>query len=185
MSAPVPWAAPTVSSTEPVSTADFHVRAARPEDIPGIARVLDAYAERGLLLPRSNEELRDTIADFAVCEHDGLIVGTGAVHRYTAELGEIRSVAVREGCQRHGLGGRLVGWVEAHAHTLGLRRVFALTYRVRFFERLGYSRVPRATLPEKVWGDCARCPKAEFCDEVAVEKPLAPVSHEDTAGSLL
>ena len=162
----------------PSATESFVIRAAALGDVPAIAQLLRGYAERGLLLPRSETELQQAYGEFAVCEHDGVIVGAGAVHPYTPELGEIRSVAVRAGCQRHGLGGRLVAWGEARAQSVGLARVFALTYRVRFFERLGYRRMPRARLPEKVWGDCVRCPKAQFCDEIAVVKTLAPSAGE-------
>lgn len=150
----------------------FVIRDAARADVPGIARLLHDFAERGLLLPRTEAELYDAYTEFGVCEHDGALVGTGALHPYPPAFGEIRSLAVREGCQRHGLGARLAQWGEARAHDLGLPRVFVLTYRVRFFQRLGYRRLPRAHLPDKVWGDCFRCPKAEFCDEIALAKAL-------------
>lgn len=146
----------------------FVVRPAVAADVPAMAAMLQAYGARELLLPRTEAELHPVLNEFAVCEHDGVVVGMGALHVYTPELGELRSIAVREGCQRHGLGGQLVHWQLARARECGLARVFALTYRVRFFERLGFRRMPRASLPEKVWGDCFRCPKAEHCDEVAV-----------------
>lgn len=152
---------------------EFVIREAALADAPAIAHMLQEYAARGLLLPRTAAEVAADITEFAVCEHDGGVVGVGALHVYTPQLGEIRSVAVRVGCQRHGLGGRLVEWVEGRAAAVGLQRVFALTYRVRFFERLGFQRIPRARLPEKVWGDCFRCPKAAFCDEVALAKYVA------------
>jgi amino-acid N-acetyltransferase len=50
--------------------------------------------------------------------------------------------------------------------------VFALTLEPKFFEKLGFSTVERGDLPMKVWSDCARCPKQQECDEVAVAKTL-------------
>ncbi len=161
------------------------IRDATPADAAPIAHLLQEYADRGLLLPRTEAELQQEYVDFGVCERNGIVIGVGALHGYTPALGEIRSVAVRAGCQRHGLGGRLVAWGEARAATRGLQRVFALTYRVRFFERLGYHRLPRARLPEKVWGDCFRCPKAEFCDEVAMAKTLVAQDGGRAPGIML
>ena len=54
-------------------------------------------------------------------------------------------------------------------------KVFALTLEPDFFEKLGFEKVQKATLPMKVWSDCAKCPKQENCDEIAVVKD---VSHE-------
>ena len=54
------------------------------------------------------------------------------------------------------------------ARALGIRRLFTLTYEPAFFGRQGFARVDRATLPEKVWGACLTCPKADACDEIAM-----------------
>ena len=160
---------------------EFVVRAAAPADVPEMARILCAYADRGLLLPRTEADLHEALPDFGVCVRGETVVGLAALHRYTEVLAEIRSVAVREGCQRHGLGGRLVEWGVSRAAEVGMTRMFALTYRVRFFERLGFARIPRASLPEKVWGDCFRCPKAQFCDEIALARAVrSPVNASGT-----
>ena len=46
----------------------------------------------------------------------------------------------------------------SEAVTLGLYRVFTLTYRQSFFERLGFVEVEKEKLPHKVWADCVNCP---------------------------
>ena len=51
---------------------------------------------------------------------------------------------------------------------LGVSRVFALTLEPEFFTRMGFGLVDRSTLPMKVWRDCARCPKQQHCDEIAM-----------------
>ena len=33
--------------------------------------------------------------------------------------------------------------------------------------------VEKADLPMKVWSDCARCPKQQECDEIAVAKAVS------------
>jgi amino-acid N-acetyltransferase len=54
------------------------------------------------------------------------------------------------------------------AVTLGIFRVFTLTYRPAFFERLGFAPVDKEQLPQKVWADCINCPKFPECDENAL-----------------
>jgi amino-acid N-acetyltransferase len=64
-----------------------------------------------------------------------------------------------------------VSLVEAclkEARSLGLRKVFALTYAEGFFLRIGFRVVEKSTLPHKVWGDCLKCPKFPECDETAM-----------------
>lgn len=67
----------------------------------------------------------------------------------------------------------LVAAAIEQARQLGLSRVFALTLDPNFFERLGFERVEKDALPMKVWKDCARCPKQQHCDEVAVIKTVS------------
>ena len=47
------------------------------------------------------------------------------------------------------------------ARRIGATRLFALTYEEAFFRALGFARIDRETLPEKVWRECITCPKAE------------------------
>ena len=60
------------------------------------------------------------------------------------------------------------------ARELGLKTVFALTYKPGFFERIGFRVVDKSTLPHKVWNECIRCPKFVGCTEIAVVYDLAP-----------
>jgi amino-acid N-acetyltransferase len=43
-----------------------------------------------------------------------------------------------------------------------------LTYQTRFFEKLGFRQVDKATLPHKIWADCIKCVKFPECDENAL-----------------
>jgi amino-acid N-acetyltransferase len=62
----------------------------------------------------------------------------------------------------------MIEFLLAEARTLGLKRVFALTYQQTFFSKIGFAEVPRETLPHKIWGDCLECPKFPNCDEIAM-----------------
>jgi amino-acid N-acetyltransferase len=109
-----------------------------------------------------------------VAERAGRLVGCGALTIEWDNLAEIKSLAVVRTYQRRGIGRRLVKACLAESRRLGIGRVFALTSSPAFFERLGFARVPRESLPHKVWSDCLNCPKFPDCDEtpVAIDVPL-------------
>jgi amino-acid N-acetyltransferase len=148
------------------------------EDVKEIHALLLGTAGEGLLLPRSLTQLYSHLRDFFVMrdedDEDSGLIGCGALSMVWEGLAEIRSLLVAPACRGMG-GGRLL--VEAcldEARELGLRRVFALTYQVAFFERQGFSVASKDVLPQKVWTDCIHCPKFPDCDETAVLLDLAP-----------
>jgi amino-acid N-acetyltransferase len=51
---------------------------------------------------------------------------------------------------------------------MGLRRLFALTYKPIFFGKLGFVEIEKSQLPHKIWGDCIKCAKFPECDEIAM-----------------
>jgi len=137
--------------------------------------ILDDYARTGDLLARSRLSLYEGLRDFVVAREGAEIVGLSALHICWVDLGEVRSLAVRRDRLRRGIGRVLVNWCLSDASELGLKRVFALTYRPAFFGTLGFLEVEKSELPHKVWQDCVHCVKFPECDEVAVmrEVPVA------------
>jgi amino-acid N-acetyltransferase len=145
------------------------VRRARVTDAGEIQRLIAVFADRDEMLHRSLGEIYENIRDFYVAEDpDGEIVACGGLHVCWSHLAEVKSLAVAEGQQRQGFGRRIVLACIEEARELGLRTVFALTYKPEFFIRLGFRIVDKATLPHKVWNECIRCPKFHGCGEVAV-----------------
>ncbi len=145
------------------------IRKATIKDIKEIHSLLNGFAQKGALLPRSLSDLYDHLRDYAVFQLDsGEIGGVAALHICWEDLAEVRSLAVREEHQGKGIGRRLVEFCLSEALTLGIYRVFTLTYEPGFFERLGFRQVDKALLPHKVWADCVRCSKFPDCDEVAM-----------------
>lgn len=149
------------------------VRKARPADVPQIVNVLAGYAEKGQLLPRSNEEILEGIRDFFVIASPGEeILACAALAIYDAGLAEVRSIAVQPAMLRHGLGRTLLEACEADARAYALDTIFALTYVPEFFEKNGYARIAKEELPQKIWRDCFRCKLFPNCREIAVIKKL-------------
>ena len=72
----------------------------------------------------------------------------------------------RCGSKTHGAGRRLVEALLAEAQIYELGAVFAFTYVVEFFSKVGFHVVERGVLPLKAWKDCLRCPKFHACDEI-------------------
>jgi amino-acid N-acetyltransferase len=145
------------------------IRRARVTDAADIQHLIATFADRDEMLHRSLGELYENIRDFYVAEdEDGRVVACGALHVCWSHLAEIKSLAVAEGLQGRGIGKGLVRACLEEARELGLKSVFALTYRPEFFCRLGFRVVDKATLPHKVWNECIRCPKFPGCGEIAV-----------------
>ncbi|UCG39765.1 MAG: N-acetyltransferase [bacterium] len=145
------------------------MRKARIGDVPGIHELVNSFASQGEMLGRSRSELYEGLRDFYVMEGDGGgVLGCCALHINWEDLAEVRSLAVRPESQGKGVGRTLVKACIEEARQLGIARVYALTYRPGFFLELGFAKVPKETLPHKVWGDCLKCPQFPNCEEDAV-----------------
>ena len=145
------------------------LRKARAPDVPQMVRLINHYADSGLMLPRSLNQVYRSLRDFTVAEApDSTIIGCGGLHITWGDLAEIRSLAVEEAHRGRGLGRGIVQSLLAEAPELGVKRVFALTYQVDFFVGMGFRTISKEALPRKIWVDCIDCPKFPQCDETAL-----------------
>lgn len=147
-------------------------RRATIDDIDNLYEIIQGYAEKGIMLPRSKETLRAIIDTFVVAEAEGRLIGCGSLCRLGKDLMEIRSLGLSDGFKGQGIGSLLVGTLLEEAKKMGVPKVMALTYAVSFFVRNGFEVVPKEIFPEKVWKDCVNCKKQHCCDEIAVLKRL-------------
>lgn len=146
----------------------MQLRKARISDVEEMQALINHFAERGELLPRSLNQLYENIRDFFVIVNEGHIAGTCALHVAWSDLAEIKSLTVSPEIQGQGFGRQLVEACLNEARELGICRVFALTYKPEFFFRLGFRNIDKSELPHKVWSDCINCVKFPNCGEVAV-----------------
>lgn len=145
------------------------LRPAGLDDVQQICSLLGSYARERLLLPRSQDDIAERIRNFRVAELHGEFVGCLAVRDYGGNLYEVRSLAVAKEFNDRGIGSSIVAnAVESLMRKGEPVRLFALTYRAHFFERLGFEVVDKTQFPEKIWSDCAICSKKDKCDETAV-----------------
>jgi amino-acid N-acetyltransferase len=171
----------TAETTSTQSNSSFTVRKASMPDIHVLLSLINDYATKGVMLPRTEFEMSENIRDFTLVFDGANLAGCGALHFYGPTSGEVRSLAVHPDYKSRGVGRVLVEALEAEARSFNLHFIFAFTYVDKFFSRLGFVEVERGELPLKAWKDCLRCPKFQSCDEIAMVKYL--VSHSASTSS--
>jgi amino-acid N-acetyltransferase len=137
-------------------------------DVPQMHRIINYFADRGEMLPRSLSELYENIRECFIVRQSERVIACVLLHIFWSDLAEIRSLAVTEDSQKQGIGTQLVESCLRDAEQLGIVTVFCLTYKPAFFEKINFSQIDKMELPKKVWTDCYRCPKFPNCDEVAL-----------------
>ena len=150
----------------------MNTRSAKILDVEAIHALINSYAERDRMLFRSVADIYENLQCFTVTELDGSVVGCCALEIVWSDLAEIKSLAVDESTKGKGIGRMLVTAAAEQAAALGVPRVFALTLEPEFFLKSGFEIVEKETMPMKVWSDCARCPKQQNCDEIAVIRQI-------------
>jgi len=164
-----------VPSVKPV---EISVRKARVCDVKTIFALVQEFASRDEMLHRSIQEIYGGLRDFFVAWYGDDLAGIVSLHIWDEDLAEIRSLAVAEPFRGVSAGSSLIEAALGEALELGIKRVFALTYAVGFFEKMGFSVVEKTLLPQKIWGDCAVCRKFPGCDETAVMRILDPTATD-------
>ncbi|WP_455143901.1 N-acetyltransferase [Selenomonas noxia] len=145
-------------------------RKARFDDIESIFGLVHIYAAQGEMLPRSRNTLYENLRDMVIAESGSEVVGVGALHIMWDRLAEVRMMAIAPAYMRRGIGTEIVHWLLDEGDALGIEKVFTLTYKPDFFRKLGFIRISREELPQKVWKECIDCPKYPNCDEIAMIK---------------
>jgi len=148
------------------------IRKAKIKDIKEIQKLINTFAKRDLMLPRSLNELYENLRDFWIAEENNKVVGCCALHVSWDDLAEIKSLAVQKNKQGKGLGQELVYACLNEAKELGSKKVFVLTYKVDFFRKFGFRKIKHTDLPHKIWAECINCPKFPGCEEAAMIKKL-------------
>jgi amino-acid N-acetyltransferase len=158
----------------------LRARTARMRDASAVHRVIAHYAGEGLLLPRTEAEIRDHISRFLVLVEkrsgEERVLGCVALEPYGPDLAEVRSLAVAPDARGQGrnVGDRLMKAAMDTARRRKIARLFAVTHRPDFFSRYGFTPGPRQAVREKVERDCAGCPKERKCTLVATVATICP-----------
>ena len=88
------------------------------------------------------------------------------------DLGEVRTLIVADEWLHRGVGRDIVEALEGSARTLGLTRLFCLTFETRFFTDHGYAEIGEGLVSPDVYAELVRSPDegvAEFLDLARVK----------------
>ena len=142
------------------------IRRARTSDVPAIKQLVDTYAGK-ILLEKNLVTLYEAVQEFWVAEHEGRVVGCGALHVLWSDLGEIRTIAVDPAVTGHGIGHAIVDRLLQVARELQLKRLFVLTFETEFFGRHGFVEIEGTPVTAAVFEEMCRSYDigvAEFLD---------------------
>lgn len=129
----------------------IEIRAARTIDIKGIRKLIDSYALQRRLLSKETVTLYESVQEFIVAINGDEVVGCAGLHVLWEDLAEVRTVAVDERFRRQRIGQRLLEAVFERAKSLGVQRIFCLTFETDFFGRNGFAEIQGTPVDPEVY----------------------------------
>lgn len=129
----------------------IEIRAARTSDIKGIRKLIDSYSLQRRLLSKETVTLYESVQEFIVAVDGEEVVGCAGLHVLWEDLAEVRTVAVSERLRRHGIGQRLLAAIVDRAQSLGVKRIFCLTFETDFFGRNGFVAIEGTPVDPEVY----------------------------------
>ena len=148
------------------------IRPARTSDIKAIRTIIDTYSLQRRLLSKETVMLYEDVQEFFVAEKDNKVIGCGALHVLWEDLGEVRTVAVIEEFRGQNIGHQIMSAIIDRARSLGLKRLFCLTFETGFFGKHGFNEIQGAPVEPEVYQQLLRSYDegiAEFLDLESVK----------------
>ena len=148
------------------------IRPARTTDIKAIRQIIDAYTLQRRLLAKETVMLYEDVQEFVVAESDGKVIGCGALHVLWEDLGEVRTVGVIDTFRGKKIGHQIMEAVIEKARSLGLKRLFCLTFETKFFGDHGFKEIEGTPVDPDVYQQLLRSYDegvAEFLDLESVK----------------
>jgi amino-acid N-acetyltransferase len=150
----------------------IEIRPARTQDIPGIRALIDTYTLGGRLLNKETVMLYEDVQEFTVAVDNNVVVGCGALHVLWEDLAEVRTVAVVDHLKGQGVGHEILEAIINRARTVGVSRIFCLTFETEFFARHGFEEIHGTPVAPDVYAELLRSYDtgvAEFLDLESVK----------------
>ncbi len=143
------------------------VRKATVDDVDRILQLVNYYANKGMMLPKTAFKVYKNLQNYFVVEDGKRVVACAALIVLWNDLAEICSLAVDEQHMGRGIGKKLVHKCIEEAKKLNVPQLIVLTYQDGFFKKMGFRFVDKDSFPRKLMWECLECPKLEQCDEQA------------------
>ena len=150
----------------------MQIRPARTNDIKGIRQLIDSYAPQGRLLSKETVTLNESVQEFTVAVEGEQVVGCGALHVLWEDLAEVRTVAVAENLRGKGVGHQILDSIIDRAQSLGVKRIFCLTFETKFFGSHGFEVIEGTPVEPEIYQELLRsydAGVAEFLDLESVK----------------
>ena len=149
------------------------MRKAKISDVKEIQKLINHYAKNDEMLPRSLSQIYEQLQNFYVVELKKKIAACCELFITWEDLAEVKALAVAPNSIGKGFGSALVKKCISTAKQLGVKKVFALTFKPEFFLKLGFKIVSKDIMPHKIWFECVKCPLFPDCNEVPVMKEIS------------
>jgi len=148
------------------------IRPARTSDVKQIRKIIDTYAAPGRMLEKETVTLFESVQEFVVALDGDEVVGCAALHILWEDLAEVRTVAVVERLHKSGIGHQLMESIVDRAKSLGVERIFCLTFQIEFFGKHGFQVIEGTPVEPEVYQQLLRsydAGVAEFLDLESVK----------------
>jgi amino-acid N-acetyltransferase len=126
------------------------IRRALKKDIPNILKLIQASVESEELVKRTRSGIEKTLGDYFLFEIDKNPVACVALHVYPEQhQAEVACLCVKPSHENHGIGRKLLQFVESRARDLGLKELLALsTQAFTYFQsKAGFQEATPEDLP--------------------------------------
>lgn len=150
------------------------VRAARTSDVRAIQAMRQQLEGSKVLLAHELVSLYEAVPEFQVAvDNTGAVIGAGALHVFWEDLAEVRSMVVDEKLRGTGVGHAVLEALLAKAESVGIKRVFCLTFETEFFAKHGFVEISDVPVDEETFEQMVRSNDdgvAEFLDLARVKQ---------------
>ena len=155
-------------------TSKINVRPARTADVKAIQAMRQELEGSKVLLGHELVSLYEAVPEFLVAvDESGQVIGAGALHVMWEDLAEVRSMVVRENLRGTGVGHAVLEALLAKAESVGIKRVFCLTFEAEFFGKHGFKEISDVPVDEVTFEQMVRSHDdgvAEFLDLARVKQ---------------
>jgi amino-acid N-acetyltransferase len=149
------------------------IRPAKTTDVVAITQISQPLIDKRVLLGKELVEIYESIQEFVVAELDSKVVGFGALHVMWEDLAEVRTLAVSDQSLRKGIGAAMLSELIRRAQSLGVKRVFCLTFETEFFQKHGFIEISNIPVDPETYAELVRSQDegvAEFLDLARVKQ---------------
>ncbi len=164
-----------------MARAKLTIKRADDRQAAALHALITANLEEGRLLPRTLDEITAHAGRFTIAMRGRKLVGCAELAPLSAQVAEVRSLAVDRKERGNGVGTMLVDDLRQRAHDEGFDKLSAFTHAPGYFSQMGFSIVPHVWMQEKIFTDCVKCEQFRRCGQYAMVSPLdtAPAAVDD------